>query len=166
MQIYKKFKLQLPGARHEVCWRSLNIFFGKVLRWPTRKTPKVLFTLAINFSLLQGESTSSFIILMIQIPELYLVKHVLNPRVWSQSFVWSPVEWEKQTRFRAAKKKTLKVLSQIFCFCVYRIVTRLVNVLSPSSDERMRRKTFDDICYIWLWLSALSPPVDDIMKWG
>ena len=36
------------------------------------------------------------------VPELYRVKQVLNPLDWSQFLVSSPLDWEKQTRFRAA----------------------------------------------------------------
>ena len=41
------------------------------------------------------------IISIFYVPVLYLVKQVLNPRVWSQSLVSSPSGWEKHVSVRA-----------------------------------------------------------------
>ena len=135
-------------------------FLGKLAqeRWPTKETPKVLFTLAINFSMLQGESTSC----------------VLNPQSIQNTWVVSgEARLESSgliaifclvtSRMRKADKVPCCQKIKLLNFChkyfatkyVYRILTRLVLSFHPALMSGCGGKTFDDICYIWLWLSAL-----------
>ena len=56
----------------------------------------------LTIETLSAEENCLIIWIFCRIPELYRVKQVLNPLDWSQFLVSSPLDWEKQTRFRAA----------------------------------------------------------------
>lgn len=153
----------MPRARHEVCWRSLNIFLWKVLRWPTRKTPKVLFTLALNFSSKQGESSSFF---------LYLNTWVVSGKTRLESSGLITILSLVTRRMRKADqvpccKKVKQFYLLLLCPMDKWSLTRLVRNYHPalmSGCEGRHLMTF--VIFDCDCLVPCLPPGDDIMKWG